>query len=336
MITPGRSHQQPRSSYSPRRDTICAMQAVFNLALPFFALIFTGFLAARQGMLGNQTVAGLNTFVFYFALPALLLIKTYEAPAASGAVAELLAAYYLPGIFLFFAAVFIARRFMHLRTADASIQALGTVFSNVGFIGLPLVILLYGSEAALPAVLIVMGDTIIMLGLATALIEADLGSGRRALALVGQISAGVIRNPIVTAGLIGVSLNLLAVPVPEPVLRYGGLLADAAGPCALFALGATLAGRPITEGAGETAYLMVMKLVIHPTLVAVMAIWVFDLPPVWMAVAILQASLPIAANVYVLAQRYQRRPEQISTAIFFSTAAAVITISILISQLYTG
>ena len=312
------------------------MQAVFNLALPFFALIFTGYLAARSRMLGGQTVAGLNTFVFYFALPALLLIKTYQAPAVEGAILELLAAYYLPSIALFFLGILIARRFMKLRTADASIQSLGTVFSNVGFIGLPLVILLYGSEAALPAVIIVMADTIIMLGLATALIEADLGSGRRPLALVAQIGGGVIRNPIVTAGLIGVGLNLLAVPVPEPVLRYGGLLADAAGPCALFALGATLAGRPITEGAGETGYLVVMKLLIHPALVAVMAVWVFDLPPVWMAVAILQASLPIAANVYVLAQRYQRRPEQISTAIFFSTAVAVLTISLLISQLYTN
>jgi Membrane transport protein. len=77
------------------------MQAVFNLALPFFALIFTGFLAARAKMLGSNTVGGLNTFVFYFALPALLLIETYQAPAVTGAVAALMTGYYLPGIALF-------------------------------------------------------------------------------------------------------------------------------------------------------------------------------------------------------------------------------------------
>lgn len=310
------------------------MQAVFNLALPFFALIFTGFLAARAKMLGSNTVGGLNTFVFYFALPALLLIETYQAPAVTGAVAALMTGYYLPGIALFFITAFIARRALHLRPADAAVQGLGAVFSNVGFIGLPLVILLFGSEAALPAVIIVMGDTIIMLGLATAMIEADLGTGRRRLALLGQITAGVARNPIVMAGVIGLSLNLLAVPVPEPIFRYGSLLADAAGPCALFALGATLAGRPISEGAGETAWLCLLKLLIHPALVAIMVVWVVDLPPVWIAVAILQAALPIAANVYVLAQRYQRRPEQVSTAIFFSTALGVLTLTALISVLY--
>lgn len=312
------------------------MQAVVNLALPFFALIFTGYLAARGGMLGETTVAGLNTFVFYFALPALLLIETFQAPAATGAVAGLLASYYLPGIALFGLLLFLGRRLFRLRSADAAIQSLGGVFSNVGFIGLPLIILLYGSEAALPAVLIVMGDTIVMLGLATAVVEGDLGGGRRGLAFLGQIGAGVIRNPIVTAGLVGVTLNLLSAPVPEPILRYGGLLAGAAGPCALFALGATLAGRPMREGATETAYLVSMKLFVHPALVALMAIWVFKLPAVWASVAILQAALPIAANVYVLAQRYERRPEQISTAIFISTAASVVTISVLIGWLYTA
>jgi predicted permease len=312
------------------------MQAVFNLALPFFALIFTGYLAARARMLSQSTVGGLNTFVFYFALPALLLIETYQAPAATGAIITLLASYYVPGIALFFITLLIGRYFWRLRTADAAIQGLGSVFSNVGFIGLPLVILLYGSEAALPAVAIVIGDTIIMLGLATAMIEADLGTGRSRLAFVGQIAGGVVRNPIVMAGVVGLSLNLLAVPMPEPVMRYGGLLANAAGPCALFALGATLAGRPITEGAGETAWLCLLKLLIHPALIAVMALIVFDLPAVWAAVAILQAALPVAANVYVLAQRYGRRPEQVSTVIFFSTALGVITLSVLISWLYTG
>ncbi|KAF0280111.1 AEC family transporter [Spiribacter aquaticus] len=310
------------------------MQAVINLALPFFALIFTGYLAASARMLSEHTVGGLNTFVFYFALPALLLIEIYQAPAASGDLGALIAGYYLPGIALFFTALLIARRFIGLRLADASIQALAAVFSNVGFIGLPLVILLFGSEAALPAVAIVMGDTIVMLGLATALIEADLGDPRALSALAWRIAAGVVKNPIVMAGVVGLTLNLTDVPVADPLIRYGGLLADAAGPCALFALGATLAGRPISQGAGETAWICLLKLIVHPALVAVALIGVFDLPPVWIAVGILQAALPVAANVYVLAQRYQLRPAQASTGIFFSTALGIITLSLLIGWLY--
>ena len=309
------------------------MQSVVNIALPFFALIFTGYFAARSGLLGEKTVGGLNTFVFYFALPALLLVTTYESPTPDGAVFGLLASYYLPSFALFFTVLLLGRRLFGLRLADAAIQSLGATFSNVGFIGLPLIILLYGSAAALPAVLIVMVDSIVMLGLATALVEADLDRGRRNFRFFLRLLGGVVRNPIVTASFVGVSLNFLQTPMPTPILAYGGLLADAAGPCALFALGATLASRPVREGALETSYLVSIKLVIHPALVAGLALWVFDLPPVWAAVAILQAALPIAANVYLLAQRYDQRPQQVSTAIFVSTAAAVVTISLLISWL---
>ena len=77
------------------------MQSVVNIALPFFALIFTGYFAARSGLLGEKTVGGLNTFVFYFALPALLLVTTYESPTPDGAVFGLLASYYLPSFALF-------------------------------------------------------------------------------------------------------------------------------------------------------------------------------------------------------------------------------------------
>lgn len=310
------------------------MQAVIDLALPFFALIFTGYAAGRTRLLAGGTIAGLNAFVFYFALPALLLVKTYQAPTASGDVAALLAAYYLPGFILFFAALLLGRRLFRISTGAASLQALAATFSNVGFIGLPLTLLLYGADAALPAVLIVMGDTIVMLGLATALIEADMGRGRDRVALARLIIGGVARNPIVVAAALGLGLNLTSVPVPAPLLGYGNLLADAAGPCALFALGATLAGRPMHEGAAETLYLTLLKLVVHPALVAVMALWVLELPPVWASVAILQAALPIAANVYVLAQRYDLHAGRISTAIFISTAVGVGTISLLISVLY--
>lgn len=310
------------------------MQPVIEIALPFFALIFTGFAAGRTRLLAGGTVAGLSAFVFYFALPALLVVETYQAPSPSGRVTALLAAYYLPGLALFAIALMIGRRLFRLGTGAAALQALSAVFSNVGFIGLPLSIMLFGGEAALPAVLIVMGDSIVMLGIATALVEADLGRGQSSAVLVRVIAGGVARNPIIVASVIGVSLNVLDAPVPAPLLNYGGLLADAAGPCALFALGATLAGRPMREGIAETAYLSLMKLVVHPTLVAAAAFLVFDLPPLWAAVLVIQAALPIAANVYVLAQRYDLHTGRISTAILASTGLAVVTITLLLPRIY--
>lgn len=308
------------------------MQAIVEIALPFFALIFVGYGAGRSRLFGAAALSGLNTFAFFFALPALLVVKVSQAPTATGEAFSLLGAYYGPGLLLYAATFLIGRRLFAGSTAVGALQGLAVTFSNVGFVGLPLVVTAFGAEAALPAVIIVIADTIVMMGLATALIEADRGAGGGLRAM----AAGIVRNPIVVAALIGLGLNLARLRLPEPLLAFGELLAGAAAPCALFALGATLAGRPLRQGAAETAFLSLLKLVVHPLLVAAAAVFVFELSPLWTTVAILQASLPIAANVYVLAQRYDVHAGQVSTAILVSTALAVFTVSAVLALLHPG
>lgn len=308
------------------------MQAVIDIALPFFALIFIGFAAGRSRLFGANALIGLNTFAFFFALPALLVVKLSQAPTATTEAFELLGAYYIPGLALYGATFLLGRRLFGASTSVGALQGLAATFSNVGFVGLPLAVLAFGTDAALPAVIIVIADTVFMLGIATALIESDRGGGGGLAAMAG----GVARNPIIVAALAGLGLNLAGMGLPGPVLAFGELLADAAAPCALFALGATLAGRPLRQGAAETAFLTAMKLVVHPLLVAAAALWLFDLSPLWTSVAILQAALPIAANVYVLAQRYEVHAGQISSSILVSTAIGVVTASAVLAWLYPG
>lgn len=308
------------------------MQAVVQIALPFFALILLGFGAGKSRLFGTHALAGLNTFAFYFALPALLVVKVSEAPAATSEAFALLGAYYGPGLLLFAITFFAGRWLFAGSRSVGALQGLAATYSNVGFVGLPLVVLAFGADAALPAVIIVIADTALMMGLAAALIESD----RPATGGVSALLRGILGNPIIVAALVGLGMNLLQLQLPGPVLAFGELLADAAAPCALFALGATLAGRPLAQGLGETSFLAAMKLVAHPLLVAGAALWLFELSPLWTSVAIIQASLPIAANVYVLAKRYEVHAGPISSAILASTAVAVFTVSALLALLHPG
>jgi malonate transporter len=56
------------------------MNALLNVSLPVFGVIFCGFLSARLRILGRQSTEALNSFVYYFALPALLFIFVARAP----------------------------------------------------------------------------------------------------------------------------------------------------------------------------------------------------------------------------------------------------------------
>jgi predicted permease len=57
--------------------------SVLDVALPFFAVIFAGYASLRWGLLDRASVLGLNAFVFYVSLPALLLTKVSTAPVES-------------------------------------------------------------------------------------------------------------------------------------------------------------------------------------------------------------------------------------------------------------
>ena len=55
------------------------MNTVISISLPFFALIFVGYGAGRSRIIGESAREGLNTFVYYFALPGLLFIKVADS-----------------------------------------------------------------------------------------------------------------------------------------------------------------------------------------------------------------------------------------------------------------
>jgi malonate transporter len=115
------------------------------------------------------------------------------------------------------------------------------------------------------------------------------------------------------------------------VKAFGTLLGGAALPCALFALGAALVGRPIATGRGEVALLVGLKLLVHPLAVWVMVTHAFALQPLWARVAVIEAALPTAANVFVLAQRYDVYVDRASAIVFTSTLVSVATVSVLLA-----
>ncbi|SEP09944.1 AEC family transporter [Aquisalimonas asiatica] len=305
------------------------MDVILTIALPFFALIFTGMIAGRTPLMPGETITGLNKFVFFFALPALLISSIAEAPVEDLGDPALFLAWLLPGVALFALTYWLMRALFGGSAGRRAVQALAASFANVGFVGLPLVIAALGNEATPAAAVVIVVDTAIMIGIATAIIEVDKGGSGSLMRAVRTAVQGVVRNPLIVASVFGTLLSAFAVSIPGPVFSYLELLGAAAGPAALFALGATLARQPLGEQVGATGIIVFLKLVVHPALVWGATV-LLGLPPTWQAALVIMASLPVAANVYVLAQRYQVNVAGASTAILVSTVIAVATVSVVL------
>jgi malonate transporter len=71
--------------------------------------------------------------------------------------------------------------------------------------------------------------------------------------------------------------------------------------------------------------------VLHPLAVAFAALWLFPVDTFDAAVMIAAASLPVAGNVYILAQHYGVAPQRVSASILVSTAISILTVSAVIA-----
>jgi predicted permease len=295
------------------------------ISLPFFALIGCGYVAGRTGLMPGPAVSGLNTFVFWFALPALMVRTLALRPFDELWQPAFLGAWLAAGLAVYLVVLLWARLVLGASLGAGALFGLAGTFSNHGYLGLPLVINLLGESAAVPIALAIVVDVGALFSLTLVLAELSAGGRLHPLALLRTVGRGVGLNPLVLSIAAGVVISWAGGSLPGPLDVFTALLAGATGPAALFLIGAALALRPIARGAGAVWLMVGAKLVLHPLAMVAAMVFLADVPPHWALAALLSAAIPSAANVYVLAERYDMQPQAVSTAVFFSTVLALFT-----------
>jgi len=305
------------------------LDPVLGAVFPVFGLVACGYLAGRFRIVTQASSHALNQFVYAFALPAMLFVAVYR-----GSLEEILSGAFLLAVIgatlATAAAGFALSKLSGASPAESTMRALNASFANTGYLGIPLVTIAYGESAALPAALATVATNIVSFALAIACLELFVnpqrGGVRRAL-------VGVARSPLMWPIAIAVLLVALQVRIPLPVERFASLLAAAAGPCALFAIGLFVSQLSIRAGAAASWQSTALKLVLHPLLMALLAFQVFPVDPFWAKIAVVCASLPLGATAFVLAQRYKLLEAETSTGAVISTTASVLTVSLVMTLL---
>ena len=313
------------------------MLNILLVTFPFFALVLAGYVAAQRRMLPLEAIPGLNGFVLFFALPAMLYRFGSTTP-----IAELLDAS-VAGVYLLCALVMVAFAVAltlnsRIRWNDASLGALVAAFPNSGFMGVPLLVALLGPAAAGPTILTMLLDMVIISSLCVALSRLDEGEGHGRAAMIDagkKALKGMATNPMPWAILLGAVASLYQFRLPGPVEKTVWLLADAASPVALFTIGAVLARSQIQSShpmpLSDYLPVAVMKLLLHPLLVLAVGTAAIQLgvplQPFALTVMVLVAALPSASNVSLLAERLGADNGRIARIILVTTAAAFFTFS---------
>lgn len=306
------------------------LEQVGAAVFPVFGLVACGVLAGRFRLVSQASSAALNQFVYAFALPAMLFVAVYR-----GKLEDILAGAFLLAVLASTAgtalAGYLLSRFVQRGdNAESTLRALNASFANTGYLGIPLVTVAYGERAALPAALATVATNIVSFAVAIVLLEIFVNPQRGA---VRRALAGVARSPLIWPIALAVALVALEVRIPLPVERFLGLLAPAAGPCALFAIGLFVSQLSLGAGIRASWPSTLLKLVLHPILMAALAFYLLPVDAFWAKIGVVCASLPLGATAFVLAQRYGLLETETSTGAVLSTAVSVATVSLVLAAL---
>lgn len=306
------------------------MDIIFGIILPVFGTLGLGYAAARFGAFDEAANRGLSLFVFNFALPLMLFRAIAQAELPDAMPWGYLLSYYI-GAFGVYAIAMIGGRLLFARRLDEqAVLGLGAGFSNTGMLGIPLVMTAYGPDAALPLFVIIACHSLLLLPPTTALIEAGRGGKQSLGAMLLKLAKSVLATPIIWGLSCGLAFALLAIEIPGPLDAVAKGLGSAATPCALFALGASLTRYSLGGNLREPALLVALKTLLQPLIVWLLATQVFDVPPLWVATAVLLAALPAGITPYLFAQRYGVCQSTVASAVFLSTLVSVATLSALL------
>jgi len=306
------------------------MADILALALPFFGLIALGFFSGKLAKIPEDGMAWLNFLVLYMALPALFFQTMSRTPIEELANWRFIAATASCTLFTFSFAFFFALWVRSGNAREATIAGVIGGYANVGYMGPGLTLAALGAQATVPTALIFVFDSTLFFALVPIMMAVTGAEKKGALRTTYLILQRVFTHPFIVATLLGVAAAALHWTPPAAIDRTLEFLKNAAAPCALFALGVTVALRPFTETPREVPGLILIKLLLHPFLIWVLLASLGGFSPVWVYTAVLMASLPTALNAFVMARQYNVYVEQASNGVLLCTIASVLTVTALL------
>jgi predicted permease len=306
------------------------LTVLFSVIAPVFGLIVMGAISTWRRWLDVHAIKGMNDFVFFAAMPALLFRSVVEAPPLR--LVDVAGTFLAGAVILFFVAFWLSRWLFKGRLADSGIAGLDSVYGNTVMLGIPVVDAIYGAPGVANLLAIIAFHSAVLLPLGTVLIEADAGTGRSTAQVLRASLMGTLRNPIVMAIVAAFLWRATGLGLAAPLDRLMQMLGRAGPPLALFCLGATLPKPQGLTGFGEVVMASALKLLALPALVGLLA-HLAGVSGVAFDVVVLAAALPTGANAFLLARRYEVRMEASATTVVVSTALSVVSLTVLLEWL---
>jgi malonate transporter and related proteins len=303
------------------------MSEVITSVLPIFLLIVLGWIFKRSPLLDDYGWTALERVTYYVLFPCLLATTLAEADfselAMQGVAGAIIGALVLVTILLL-----ATRPFFSSDGPTFTSIYQGSVRMNT-YIGLSIANAFYSTQG-LAASALAIAIIVPLVNTTCVLMLAWFGSAPKR-GWRGVFDA-FLKNPLIIGAFVGIGLNLVGLGVPPPLGSMAEILADAALPLGLLAVGAALQLNAVKEAGTIVLATAGIKLLVLPLLTYEL-LQIFGVDGVEGSIAILFNALPTATSSYILASQYGGNARLMAAITSVETLLSMITLPLVISYL---
>jgi len=301
------------------------LQGLIDVILPVFLVIGAGYAATYLGYFKEIYIDGLMKFTQGFAIPCLLFLAISHLDLSASFDPRLLISFYGGATLCFTAGLFGARLIFGREWEDCVAIGFCCLFSNSVLLGLPITERAYGPESLAGNYAIIAFHAPFCYGVGITVMEIIRNRGNGGTRMIRSVLSAMFRNALILGIALGFVVNLSGVGIPAVVDDALALIARAALPAALFALGGVLVKYKPEGDLRAIAYVCAISLLLHPSLV-----WVFGtssgVSQDLFRSGILTSAMAPGVNAYIFANMYGRAKRVAASSVLIGTAASILTV----------
>ncbi len=292
----------------------------FVILFPIIFVVLIGYSCARFKIFSTTALDGLRLFIFNLIIPVFLFLNMYQADLEQALSPHMLASFYLPVLFVYLLSCGIFSYVMGMERGDSTTLSLACTYSNIVLVGLPIIIASLGTEYGAMVFMIITFHSVLLFTCTFAFAANQQGRMREAL-------KPLLLNPIVISISLGLLCNYVNLTIAHVIQQGLSLLSEPAIAGALFALGASLNNYSIRGAWRKALLISLIKLIVLPLLVYIIAKWGMALPHKQVAVLTLMSASPLGVNAYLVARQLQRQQAELASSVVLSTVLSVLTLA---------
>ncbi len=289
-----------------------------------FGLMAVGWVSYRARWLGTPALQGLTNLLLFLVAPA-VTIQAFQRPFDAGRL-RTIGIVFVIDLVAFAVTIAVARVLMNRRLVpDAAMRKalqFGTVYSNAGFIGIPLTQALLGSDGVFYAVTYVAAYTVYVWTHGISLF------GHEHVRPSMKVRR-VLLNPGIISILIALPLYILSVHIPSPASDVVGYLAAMNTPLSMIVVGVNLAAFSLrTIFSDRFVWLGVLARNVLVPAIFVLLLGLLPIDPVARMAILISIATPVGAMLVIFSVRHDQDTQFATRLLCLSTLLCVITLPV--------